>query len=712
MKNLFLFLLFPLFLFSQEEKDFYQQYDKKMSISDFINDIKYATKIGKNYYCKNCHIYYNDISDKKFLKPHEWAFGLRDAIVVENLNIDYNIWLDNLFFPQDDFRYGDRNFPLIFENCNFKDFSINFPDTTSNSLSLEFQESSLHWFQSTNLDGVKFRSSSIDFAHIFGTELDGAKTMFQAVFNKCESKYIVIKNCEWLSINSNKLIDLNINGSIEHFTLTDNIFDLDFAVTHQVTQRSNNNFTIDNAAGMRISNAEIGSFNSTRNKSQNIRSDLSPDTLIKILTDHSPFRGQIATYGDTFSFNKLNVMGWMDPQWNSLLKPGQSSILKEQLRLSDSLQIDYKSDPTFSIWNSQIESMTFDSDTIHILDVDKSIITKSIEFKNNKIISYISLSNNTIPTYNAIKLDYGILKFGFKYKSNIYYGYEKYSDVATHLSDDSFIEGIQNLISQYKQVINICNTNGYSLKTEAVYKLKDLETTQKSYDYYTDQTLNNWFNWKGNQFLKLYSDYGQNPFKALSFCFWTMLYFAGFYFFFYSEWDKIDRQFLINRFNTAVDYFSSEKRIEDFYADDHEKEMTTFNDFKTTLDKYKIDVPPMLTSIAKPIYQVSLLRYRILHFLYRKAEFMAGRKWIDLEQNEKYAIGVLTICLMTIYVIYLIIVRALNSIILSINAFSTLGFGQIPVRGFTKYLTIIEGFIGWFLLSVFIVSLLNQMMNT
>ena len=32
-------------------------------------------------------------------------------------------------------------------------------------------------------------------------------------------------------------------------------------------------------------------------------------------------------------------------------------------------------------------------------------------------------------------------------------------------------------------------------------------------------------------------------------------------------------------------------------------------------------------------------------------------------------------------------------------------------RGFTKYVAIIEGFIGWFMLSVFIVSLLSQMMS-
>ena len=36
---------------------------------------------------------------------------------------------------------------------------------------------------------------------------------------------------------------------------------------------------------------------------------------------------------------------------------------------------------------------------------------------------------------------------------------------------------------------------------------------------------------------------------------------------------------------------------------------------------------------------------------------------------------------------------------------------QIPVKGFTKYVAIIEGFIGWFILSVFIVSLLSQMMS-
>ena len=79
--------------------------------------------------------------------------------------------------------------------------------------------------------------------------------------------------------------------------------------------------------------------------------------------------------------------------------------------------------------------------------------------------------------------------------------------------------------------------------------------------------------------------------------------------------------------------------------------------------------------------------------------------------EKNYFIGTLTFFLVLSYIIYLVFIRALNSIVLSINAFSTLGFGVIPVRGFTKYVAILQGFIGWFLLSVFLVSLLNQMMT-
>jgi hypothetical protein len=49
-----------------------------------------------------------------------------------------------------------------------------------------------------------------------------------------------------------------------------------------------------------------------------------------------------------------------------------------------------------------------------------------------------------------------------------------------------------------------------------------------------------------------------------------------------------------------------------------------------------------------------------------------------------------------------------NAFTLSLNAFVTLGFGNIPTKGIARYVCVLEGFIGWFLLSIFTVALINQ----
>ncbi len=58
-----------------------------------------------------------------------------------------------------------------------------------------------------------------------------------------------------------------------------------------------------------------------------------------------------------------------------------------------------------------------------------------------------------------------------------------------------------------------------------------------------------------------------------------------------------------------------------------------------------------------------------------------------------------------------VLVSLLNAVTLSLNSFVTLGFGNIPTHGLARYITILEGFIGWFLLSIFTVSLINQVLG-
>lgn len=53
----------------------------------------------------------------------------------------------------------------------------------------------------------------------------------------------------------------------------------------------------------------------------------------------------------------------------------------------------------------------------------------------------------------------------------------------------------------------------------------------------------------------------------------------------------------------------------------------------------------------------------------------------------------------------------INALTLSLNAYTTLGFGNIPTHGLARYACVVQGFIGWFMLSIFTVALINQVLT-
>ncbi len=59
---------------------------------------------------------------------------------------------------------------------------------------------------------------------------------------------------------------------------------------------------------------------------------------------------------------------------------------------------------------------------------------------------------------------------------------------------------------------------------------------------------------------------------------------------------------------------------------------------------------------------------------------------------------------------YGILISLANAFALSLNSFVTLGFGNIPTKGIARYVCILQGFLGWFLLSIFTVALFNQVL--
>jgi len=355
-------------------------------------------------------------------------------------------------------------------------------------------------------------------------------------------------------------------------------------------------------------------------------------------------------------------------------------------------------------------------DVIHFQGMDFS----------NSIVDFTacSVKENLTVRNCKFKQPFGMHQFNFP-KDNTSFNWSQLDSVGlafytsyeqapyTHKTD-SLISNVYNfneLNSSYRKFFSMYRTQGDMESANACYKqLKDMETGKYHHLYQLDPSTNKWFNWRFNQFLKYFSEYGTNPVQSLIISMWVILIFAGVYFFFYSDWDGINRAFLIKKHRTIMQYFSSEQRLEDFYTENYIDDVKTFSEYKKEMKESKVLVPLFIVLLGKPLYVFSVIKYKLVSCIYRRTELLQGR-WIDLKSARKVFVGVTVVVSVLIYLSYLGLIRSLNAITLSINAFSTLGFGAIPVKGASRYITILEGFLGWFLLSIFSVSLISQMLQ-
>ena len=191
---------------------------------------------------------------------------------------------------------------------------------------------------------------------------------------------------------------------------------------------------------------------------------------------------------------------------------------------------------------------------------------------------------------------------------------------------------------------------------------------------------------------------------------YIILYFSIFYFFFYSSWDKINRGFFIRKYKRLIEYLTSNKNLEDFYNEKKSEEIASFNNFKKQTLESRKNMPMLLHLMALPLYKFSLLKFKVSLFVFRNSDLLK-EEWQKQPRSKKIMKGGLVYLGVFIYLLGVVILRGINSIALSINTFSTLGFGDIPVTGISRYVAIIQGFIGWFLLSIFSVSLISQILQ-
>ena len=156
--------------------------------------------------------------------------------------------------------------------------------------------------------------------------------------------------------------------------------------------------------------------------------------------------------------------------------------------------------------------------------------------------------------------------------------------------------------------------------------MKELEGKLLKYIYTTKGGFDNFFRWKLNRLLKVYTKHGTDPAMAVVISFYVIMAFAMLYFLFPSDWDKESRQKLLVNYENL-----RQKNLKNFLT-------------------------PLIVITGT------------------------------------------------------ILLGLVNAMTLSINSFVTLGFGSIPSSGVSRYMCIVEGFVGWFLLSIFTVALINQVL--
>ncbi len=261
------------------------------------------------------------------------------------------------------------------------------------------------------------------------------------------------------------------------------------------------------------------------------------------------------------------------------------------------------------------------------------------------------------------------------------------------------------------QLMDLYESQFNSNRANEVYiDLKNLETQRFEFLYRQQPGFDTFFQWKINRFLKIFSDYGTKPSKAIVFSLWVILIFALFYLFSPNSWYTLNQNRLINRIRFFTKYFRQKEGMQEVYKEETRARVLNYEEFKEYMAESKYEVPKYFMLVSKPLYYFSLANYTTTSAVLRKLDILKG-KWVELPRSRRLVTSFVMALWLIFMIIYDLSIKVLNAVILSINTFTTLGFGEIPIKGIARYLAIIQGFIGWFMLSLFSVSLITQLMH-
>ncbi len=352
-----------------------------------------------------------------------------------------------------------------------------------------------------------------------------------------------------------------------------------------------------------------------------------------------------------------------------------------------------------------VSSLIITNSEIDTISLDNTLIKEKL-FVDSTKFNIVGLSYTKLPTDN-MDLPFNLIKDG---KVSVL-GKPK-TPYNLNTMDTLYNASVnRSLASIYQKLLNGYKTNGDKKSfNQCFVEYKIFETKTLMQDYKTNPSFELWFQIQLNKFLRIFSAYGTSPARALIYSFWVILIFSLIYFVFPSEEDNLTKQRLQKKLERLINYFTSEKGLSEIEIEEKKHIIGEIERFKKNYESAKGKIPWLLSKLGKPIYILSLAYLKISLWFLNQIDISNGI-WKELPPKRKLFGNILITFYFFIYFFWGILIRTLNSLTLSMNAFVTLGFGELQARGISRYFAIAEGLIGWFLLSIFSVSLINQVLQ-
>ncbi|MCS6808294.1 MAG: hypothetical protein RML40_06720 [Bacteroidota bacterium] len=259
------------------------------------------------------------------------------------------------------------------------------------------------------------------------------------------------------------------------------------------------------------------------------------------------------------------------------------------------------------------------------------------------------------------------------------------------------------LLKTYSFFHNVYSKNWQDeSKNNCYVEMKTMQTRWLGIVYQNEPTFTNWLVWQLNLFLEVFCDYGTEPVMAIQYSLYIVLLFAAIYCILPSQLDVSHGVHFTHTLYNLLTHSKERTRTAMRLA----KELDALHHAHQT-------APSWVQIVGLPFYygHSLLCRLRLWSIYHADSMHSIRQQLPQTTGQKKVMLLVAQGCYISTILLLAVLIRCTNAVALSVNAFVTLGYGEIQARGIARYLAVLEGALGWFLLSIFSVSLISQVLQ-